>query len=291
MNNYSTQISGNNNSNLLNEIAAQQQLLRQDGQVPMMMNVPNMSMPNMSMPNIPMQNDQTHGQGHGQSIPSHVMGQLNYPLRGDINTNDAYPNLLKQQNMIPQHMRARMQSQSQSNGNNAPTQSASEDIILMSEQQQPKPITLPTTSTLPNGSNTQNLENTNQQQNPNVNVNSNPNTNAQMMQLQQMMSKSKKSNQNTTTNNSNVKADTQNQNQTQTQTQTEKVPNYIVDPILIVLLYVIVTHPMTSTYLDKYIGALCTDGTITFKGVLVRGVLLVILYMVLKIVVSFVNHN
>ena len=67
------------------------------------------------------------------------------------------------------------------------------------------------------------------------------------------------------------------------------IPSYIIDPSLIFILYLIITYPKISFMLDKYIGTLIEHGDITFLGVIKRGIIIIALFMVIKIIVTYIN--
>lgn len=66
---------------------------------------------------------------------------------------------------------------------------------------------------------------------------------------------------------------------------------YMVDPSIIFVIYFLLTYPKTSVFFDKYIGKLCDDkGETTFMGVIKRAAVIVAVFMVVKIITSYLNQ-
>jgi len=56
---------------------------------------------------------------------------------------------------------------------------------------------------------------------------------------------------------------------------------YALIPIFIVIIFVLLVHPTTSTYLEKYIPKM-----VDLKGYAIRGIILAIMYIIIKIIIS-----
>lgn len=63
-----------------------------------------------------------------------------------------------------------------------------------------------------------------------------------------------------------------------------KIKEYVVMPVILVILFVILVHPSTSKMMEKYIPSL--EST---KGIIVRGVILAILYIVILTVMKMLG--
>jgi hypothetical protein len=74
--------------------------------------------------------------------------------------------------------------------------------------------------------------------------------------------------------------------------KTEKIPKYILDPSIIFILFVLILHPKTSGLFNKLVSPLTKEnGDMSVKSLLLRGMILVGVYMCISIIASFVNYE
>ena len=62
--------------------------------------------------------------------------------------------------------------------------------------------------------------------------------------------------------------------------------NYIVVPIILIIIFIFLVHPKTSSLLEKYLPKMNSN-----KGYLVRGVVLAILYIIVISIIRFTKKN
>lgn len=62
------------------------------------------------------------------------------------------------------------------------------------------------------------------------------------------------------------------------------IPEWLKEPLLILLIYIILSQNFTKVFIGKYIKYInpSTDGTVSFLGVVIYGTILAVLYIILK---------
>ena len=69
--------------------------------------------------------------------------------------------------------------------------------------------------------------------------------------------------------------------------QSKKVPMYVIEPLILLLVFMIVLHPKSSYPLNDYLPALFDGKDITFTGLALRGVIVAAAFMLIKFLVNY----
>lgn len=282
-NNYHTQI--DKQKNILNEIAANNQLLQQAQQ---MSNFQGTPIKNGTMPPMPQMSQMNQMTPQQMMYLQQMQASQQIPQQGLIDPNGQnfnFPNMPKSQinqsyplNMCPV-IDPSMNPQENYQNVNRPQMGEMDEIELSEPKVESKTrqTVTPTPSMLTQTNGSYNI----QSMQPNMEQNMQPNIQTNM-QPKNILPKSNNSNNSNNLKNTmpNLKSISTNSNVDKTKSS-NKMTDYFIFPLLLLIIFILLVHPYTSKYLDKYLPPMKN-----IKGYAIRGLILAIAYIVIKLLVS-----
>lgn len=65
------------------------------------------------------------------------------------------------------------------------------------------------------------------------------------------------------------------------------IPNFIIELVILVLVFIVVLHSKTSYPLNNYLPSLCIDNDVTLIGLATRGLIVAIVFMLIRYLVNY----
>jgi len=62
--------------------------------------------------------------------------------------------------------------------------------------------------------------------------------------------------------------------------------DYLIIPVVLLIMFLILVHSVTNQYLDKYLPPMKD-----MKGYFARGIILVVIYIIVRFIINVVNKN